>query len=519
MEQTSFNEWFEFLTNHYFTFGQRDGLPFAWRMRLDPTGRIANYESPQEHYWQLVNGTLEFQNTRHDAVTRFELPESPRDMVNGTITGKVLRQADTYQVLVTMHGEAVNTQTMLELQRRQDARNRIIRPTKVRAHQHIRLAVILNNVETLPALEPLLLAAQQADDIELKILTTKKLFGQQEDLGTMAALDQHLSALGLPFIAVASEFTTALTRLARWQADFILRQSEWDEDYPDAFKADNLDWARLIVVPYVITENMMMDAEHGDQTMLTNPYYEHIWRYFLPEPLTASQRLQIQASFVAEEVFEHVGSMKAQVIKNTQPQWPIADLPHKLVWMAHHSIYDAWFNMGIFPAIRERMLSWTKAHPDVAVLFNPHPLLRANLANNAFPGLSGRDYEQFLQDFAALPNGGVLENAPQNAATAAADVILTDGISSLYEMQVQAKPVVGIIRDDHTPFTDLGTQLMTGVHTHPDLTGALADVARLFTQPDELAEQQRQNVQPWLSEPHPEQRMLAAMRTEMQHSH
>ena len=89
-------------------------------------------------------------------------------------------------------------------------------------------------------------------------------------------------------------------------------------------------------------------------------------------------------------------------------------------------------------------------------MFNPHPLLREIISTEEVPGLTLQQYDDFLKQFDELPNGGVLRNTSQYGASAASDIILTDGASAFYAMQIQRKPIVALLRKDHAAFTAEG---------------------------------------------------------------
>ncbi|WP_238157747.1 hypothetical protein [Lacticaseibacillus chiayiensis] len=161
------------------------------------------------------------------------------------------------------------------------------------------------------------------------------------------------------------------------------------------------------------------------------------------------------------------------------------------------------------------MLGWARKHQELSVLFNPHPLLREIIATEPVSGVTLEQYDQFLKTFAALPNGGVLQHQSQYGASAAADVILTDGYSAFYEMQIQRKPIVALLRKNHTPFTPEGEKILHGLHVVHDIGHAQEELLRLLSKPDDKRAQQIVNTQNWLINEHPEQTILQAMLKEM----
>jgi hypothetical protein len=90
-----------------------------------------------------------------------------------------------------------------------------------------------------------------------------------------------------------------------------------------------------------------------------------------------------------------------------------------------------------------------------------------------------------------LPNTFVVSGESNYPYSAAADVVLTDGISAIYEVQFQSTPIVYVERIDHVPFSNIGEEWLQGVHRVNDLETALAILSDLIVIPDELAGIQR----------------------------
>lgn len=149
--------------------------------------------------------------------------------------------------------------------------------------------------------------------------------------------------------------------------------------------------------------------------------------------------------------------------------------------------------MGTFDRVYLDMLNWTRNHPNVSVVLNPHPSLPDVIAAGNFESIDSGRYKQFLQDWLALPNTAFVIGESNYPYSAAADVVLTDGISSLYEVQLQETPVVYLERPDHVSFSKIGDLWMSGVHRTRTLQEALESVMALLDSYDPLREQQIEN--------------------------
>ncbi|MDS0491053.1 hypothetical protein NNA34_12275 [Lacticaseibacillus paracasei] len=524
MEDTQKSVWETYLTQRNFEFGQQGKQPYTQQMILAPDGRITNYGSNNEKFWQIKDNQLEFLDINRQLTTSFVLPESPAKLEHFTLTGTYvlnssvkhqLRARSLPQDLHTMRDDLEQSLTDRFLQASSPT---FPRSRKIKTHSHIRVAFILNSVETLPALMPLIQAVKKDAMFEAKILVLNRMYTSADYgyfLSTRSKVEAFLTRAGLNFISLDDDDDSALDNLKLWQADFIVRQSEWDNDYPDQFIGERLDWARLIHIPYTITEKMIYPVGHKTGSLLTNEYYLHVWRYFTEEPLGPNEKEAIEKSFVSRDIFQSVGSMKAKMIQHAAPNWPIHHGGKRVLWTAHHSVTKRWLNFGMFPQIYQSMLAWTQAHQELSVLFNPHPLLREIIRTEDVPGLSLAQYDAFLKEFASLPNGGVLQNTSQYGASAAADVVLTDGSSAFYEMQIQRKPIVALLRSDHVAFTPEGEKILKGVHVKTDIDHALRTVSQLLREPDNKLNNQIETTKTWLANDHPEFAIMQAMRGEM----
>ncbi|WP_054750505.1 hypothetical protein [Lacticaseibacillus thailandensis] len=311
--------WTDYLENHYFIFGQQGRVPYTTAMEFGSDGTVKNYPAFNESRWQLNDDELVLLDGNGGPTTTFPLPATPQAVASQGLVGHYLKDDQVVHTLRARDGSGFAPELVdLIVHRVQDQVHHDVRTTAENAarmvpkHQRIRVAFLLQSMETLPALEPLITLVHGDDRFEMKLLVTNKMFDYVESQNTLPEVAAYFSQRGYAFIEVTGDGTEAVAGLHRWQADFIVRQSEWDADYLPALSAEHLDWSRLIHVPYTITESALNLPNSDHQSLLVNPYYEHVWRYFTPEPLSAEQLHAIGGSFVARDIFQYVGSMKAR---------------------------------------------------------------------------------------------------------------------------------------------------------------------------------------------------------------
>ncbi|TLQ04832.1 hypothetical protein FEZ51_04125 [Pediococcus stilesii] len=528
MDKILYNTWRNFLISHTFSFGkQNSSVPYTTEFKFDLNGNISGYRQNNESHWELLDDKLILKNKELDPTTEFILPHSFEFGIQDKLIGNFLRNTSIKHELMAIseNGSSVISQDRSPelVNFLEDKLNGLLQKSAYlqslnvnKTNSTIHIAFIINSVETLPALLPLIRAVIIDKRFEVKILAMNKLF-DIHSLNTINSLTNFLDEQKLPYIKILGNFKAELNSLRIWNPNFIVRQSEWDADFPRAFSVQNLSWSHLIHIPYTVTEDFIYSAQGSHETLLTNPYYQNVWRYFIPEKLDPRQINSIQRSFVSLDCFSEVGSMKAIMIRNASPYWPFPKSKRvKVVWMAHHSIGDNWFNMGLFPKVYKPFLRWIASHSEIELVFNPHPLLEENIRNNDSKDISSAEYKSFLTDLEALPNALIFKNKNQYSLTAAADVILTDGISSIYEMQIQEKKIIAMIRPDHVPFTPHGQKLLTGTVTANDNpVEILAKLEKTLDSANSKRLQELQNTAKWLRNEQPEKLIIDEMINEI----
>lgn len=515
--------WYEWLTGNTFSFGRVDQTPYtkAMAFKRDNTVQFGLDTSPNESYWRIDDDVLTIMDESHNPTTTFQLPAvDAADALVGTFVAdetihheiRVVSNSESTLDVANKIREHVD-HSVMKLQRSLLATT-MTNPQNVR--HRIRVAFVLNAVETLDAQLPLIKAAVADERFEVRILTFDRIFRGRVQAGTKERLDQMLLEEGLFVVEASGNAEIDVNRLRDWQPDFLFRQSEWDQDFPAELSADNMYWTRIAHTSYVITENLVFNP-NGNLPFFMLDYYEKVWRYFISNDLTVDDKALLAKTFISEDVFKAVGSVKAVQLKQLVPEWPVQTTKKKVIWMPHHSIGNQWFAFGTFDKTYQAVLEWARNHPEFSIVLNPHPSLKAVIANGD-GDISSDEYEAFLEEWNKLDNTEYFVGKSSYAAVAAADVILSDGISVLYEAQVIGKPIVYIENDGHVQFTSFGERLMAGVHRFDDIALALGAVERLSETEDDLADVQKENVKPWLAVAQPEQVILQEMVDELSSS-
>ncbi len=357
-----------------------------------------------------------------------------------------------------------------------------------------RVLFLVHHLGAWSSVRSLILAMQEDDDFAPTVATIPHRYPGDDDFGGEAALHERMLAEGVEHLRF--DFDDSLRALPIIRAidpDLVIRQSQWDNDVPDAFRTNALNFVRQGLVPYE-SMNLIVNPPVHDRrnTAVDEELHNAGWVVFATnEPM---RRMAIEEGSRLGRNVDVIGHAKAHELREATPQWPVDTMSGRprVVWSAHHSIGSNWSRFGTFGTIHARMLEWARQREDVEIVFMPHPALPAFVSTPESP-VSTEDYAAFVREWSALPNTAVYDDADYMSVLAACDVVLTDGISMLIEPQVMSKPIVFLEREGHAPFNRLGELALTGVHRTADLAHAQELAVSLTTGDDELAERQRTN--------------------------
>lgn len=495
----------EYLTNNLFSFGRFGGPTYSSAVRFFANGDVKfdNIYSENERFWRIDGSNLVLETSSHQPSTVFDLKNLQREK---RLIGEFLLDASgiTHQLSKVGIAEILeSTATQIRASERSieqlqnymmDKNLENLKAGVLSArHKKARMAFILNAPETLDAVLPLIKAAVKNDFFEVRVVPVRRFFRGTERQESLQILLDLLCEKKIEVVLPSENDQTTFNRLKNWRPDYVLRQTEWDQDFPEPFAIKNFFWTKMLYVPYVVLEDFILNP-NSDMPLYTMEFFENVWRIFLPSPLNKANQLSLRKTFISEEIFSVVGSMKAQAIARISPKWPVGTNAKKVLWMPHHSVGTGWFNMGTFDSNYSEMLAWATNHPEVSVALNAHPSLRDVIAGGESSIMTIEMYDSFVRDWLDLPNTSVITGESNYPYSAMADVVITDGISSLYEVQLQVTPIVYIEREDHVPFTEEGESWMSGVHRVPTMADALQQTSEILDTGDEFQNAQYSNI-------------------------
>ena len=230
--------------------------------------------------------------------------------------------------------------------------------------------------------------------------------------------------------------------------DYIFVNYPWQRNYAPQYRPDQLaKVGRIVYVPYY---SLPMTQEPVDGVNPASGFVEHA-------PHLYSQRMHQLTSIdtrqfgstkldaLVREV-EVLGAKQAGKVKARK----------RVLWAPHHSYSPHWLNFGNFARVHEEMLAWAAAHDEFEVVLRAHPFMFGTLVDRGVMTKAALD--DWLARWSALPNARVEVGESAAESFAAADYLVTDGISFLAEWPL-AKGVPGIFMEnpEHWPFTEIGS--------------------------------------------------------------
>jgi len=312
--------------------------------------------------------------------------------------------------------------------------------------------------------EPLYNFLQKNSDFDVELILIKDLYsgptgklntsniGVEPELrGNEMSLFQWAAEEGLTFKSFTQELVDL--KYLRSQKNFIIRQTHWDESFPNAFRTYSNDLMRYVYIPYeqevahapqITTEQLLMRRASG--VFVTSPLHE---RYYLDAGLS-SRNVKATGSPRLQRL--HQDSLKLQ--KNSK-------FRRSILWMPHHSVGNNWLNFGTFHILNEKMLQLARKMPETRFILRCHHLLWKELLRNQRMTLE--DMRFFLRNWNSLENTEIDNNIGYEESYLASDILITDGISSLVEYCATGKPLVFIDRPNRDKLTIVGNHVLGGV--------------------------------------------------------
>lgn len=268
-----------------------------------------------------------------------------------------------------------------------------------------------------------------------------------------------LAARGVAHIRLGMEPDGALDIVKAIGPDVIFRQTPWDGDIPPAFRASELTFARLAYVPYGLY-TAKIESHQYDQT-----FHRLLWRYYAPTAEDAALLAEISPLKGVNGFLSGYPKFDRLLRAGEGPDaWPIPGprARRRIIFAPHQSIGTGGLGFGTFPDCYRAVVAAARDHPDVQIVFKPHPtLLDVCVASKL---MSEADVAWFEEAWAALPNTASYLLDDYGGLFAASDAMITEGVSFFSEYMLFDRPLVFLDSGRHTGFNPATTFLPDGMY-------------------------------------------------------
>ena len=288
-----------------------------------------------------------------------------------------------------------------------------------------------------------------------------------------------------------------LARLKDIAPDYLFLNYPWQRNYKKNYQIEKLvEFTKVCYVPYFSTSLVQEPGEAGVAPhQYTQPTHQLAHMVFLQD---ADTKAAFDSNGRADHAFL-TGSPKIDALMAAQSEvpsiWPIVrehsakKEPFKLLWAPHHSYADRWLNFGHFNNQREHMLAFAQQHPEMDIVFRPHPFLFGTMTDRDV--MTQDEVDDWRSRWDSLPNTHTDLGAPLTSLLLASDALVTDGVSFLAEYPlVTGKPAIFWEKSEHWDFSPLGKKAAATtvtVHTMAEVEQAIAQ-AQAGTLPDRAAQ-------------------------------
>jgi len=323
-----------------------------------------------------------------------------------------------------------------------------------------RVVILVHNIAAWSSIASLHAAMRDADDFDPIVVSIPRCFGGGATFGEEEINHDGLVTEGVEHLRFTMpDHAENLRTLERLQPDVVLRQSQWDEDVPSAYSAESLSFARLALVPYEITNIVHnVDSTTANDTAVDEPLHRAAWRVYCADEDARAQA--VRGAQLGASAWRALGHPKIDAITAVEPRWPLdrEGVRRRIALSFHHTVATGWTDFGVFTLVADELLEWAAESVQDDFVLSPHPALEPTLRRTADGAAL---WERFRLRWDALPNTAV--RAPQAAylpVLAAADVIVTDGLSVLLEGQMLARPVIWWERAGHANLHATGVEIV-----------------------------------------------------------
>ena len=288
------------------------------------------------------------------------------------------------------------------------------------------------------------------DRFEVRVFTIKrKLTGDPEFHGQQEA-HEYLNS-----IEVQNTMLGSVDELKAFAPDYTFINYPWQRNYEEQYRVDQLvKFTKIAYIPYFL---LPMVTEPWDVGVAGHYYRQR--SHQLASLIFTQDRNTKRAFDLTDRGSKYVkftGSPKIDsMMRRARKAKRIMRSRYRIVWAPHHSYGPLWLNFGTFAQMHNEMLAFAKNHPEVDIVFKPHPFLLGTMTGRGL--MTQQELDDWVKAWDALPNTTTNTDSDYVNVFVNSDMLICDGISFLGEYPlITGRPAVFLENKDHWVFSPLG---------------------------------------------------------------
>lgn len=314
----------------------------------------------------------------------------------------------------------------------------------------IRVAFLPLYTEAWDSLAEIVERMRQDDRFEVRVFTINRMLTGDPDFNGQREAHEYLTS-----IKVENTMLGSVEELEAFAPDYTFINYPWQRNYEEQYRAERLTkFTKVAYVPYFL---LPMITEPWDVGVAGHYYRQR--SHQLASLIFTQDRNTKRAFNLTERGKKYVkftGSPKIDsMIRRARKAKRVVRSRYRVVWAPHHSYGPLWLNFGTFAQMHQQMLDFAKAHPDVDIVFRPHPFLLGTMTGRGL--MTQEAVDAWVKAWDALPNTSTNIDSDYVSLFVNSDMLICDGISFLGEYPlITGRPAVFLESKDHWEFSPLG---------------------------------------------------------------
>lgn len=321
------------------------------------------------------------------------------------------------------------------------------------SNKRIRTVFLIHNVESWYTIQPIYENMLEESEFEPILIAVPRNYNSHD--GTFEdKASKYLKAKYSKVITFDNYNSIPNDIVHTLNPDIIFRQSPWEEDIPKQFRTENIKQFKICYIPYG-TITLPIENLHFNQNI-----HKYAWRLYCESEFHRKCYEQyniVQDCNVIVSGYTKFEQMN-KLLQSDGLIWPINSIKKpklRILWAPHHSL-EGWFGFSTFSDIYEDMYEFACDNPNIEIVLRPHPALTDTMNNSGL--ISKSKLEDYYNRFNALSNCYVDLGQEYIGLFKFSDILITDGVSFLFEYIITGKPIIHTDSRKHIGFNEYGKQ-------------------------------------------------------------